>query len=54
MKDDEFGAVDGIKIGRGNPKYSEKVCLSTILSTTKPHMTWPGLKPGPPRWEPGD
>jgi hypothetical protein len=31
---------------QGKPKYSEKTCLSTILSTTNP--TWPdlGLNPG--------
>jgi hypothetical protein len=25
-----------------------------LLSITKSHMTRPGFKPGPPRWEAGD
>jgi hypothetical protein len=34
---------------QGKPKYSEKTCPSATLSTTNP--TWPGIEPGPPRWE---
>jgi hypothetical protein len=29
----------------GEPKYSEKTCPSANLSTTKSHMTTPGLEP---------
>jgi hypothetical protein len=41
-----------MQIGRGKPKYSEKTCPSTTLSTTNP--TWreqgsnPGLRGGKP------
>jgi hypothetical protein len=35
-EDSEFG---GMRIGRGKPKYSEKICPSATLSTTNP--TWP-------------
>jgi hypothetical protein len=24
-----------------------------MLCTTQFHMTWPGIEPGPPRWEAG-
>jgi hypothetical protein len=34
IDDDDYGAIDGMRIGRG--KYSEKTCLSVILSTTNP------------------
>jgi hypothetical protein len=34
--DDECGAVGGMRIVRGKPKYSEKTCLSATLSTTNP------------------
>jgi hypothetical protein len=30
---------------QGKPKYSEKTCPSATLSTTKSHMTRPGLEP---------
>jgi hypothetical protein len=36
----------------GKPKYTEKTCSSVTLSSTNP--TWPGIDPGPPRWETGD
>jgi hypothetical protein len=39
MDDDEFGAVDGK--WRRKPKYSEKTCPSTVLSTK--YSTWPDL-----------
>jgi hypothetical protein len=29
---------------QGKPKYSEKTCPSTTLSTTESHMTRPGLE----------
>jgi hypothetical protein len=31
----EYGAVGGMKIGRGN-RYLETICLSATLSTTHP------------------
>jgi hypothetical protein len=35
--DGDCGEIGGIKIGRGNPKYSEeKTCPSATLSTTNP------------------
>jgi hypothetical protein len=34
--DDECGAGDGMRIGRGKPKYSEKTWLNATLSTTNP------------------
>jgi hypothetical protein len=34
--DDECGAVGGMRIGRGNPKYSEKTCPSATLSSSNP------------------
>jgi hypothetical protein len=30
---------------QGKPKYSEKTCPSATLSTTKSHMTRPGVEP---------
>jgi hypothetical protein len=36
MIDDECGAVGGMRIGRGKPKYSEKTCPSATLSTRNP------------------
>jgi hypothetical protein len=46
--DDECGVVGGVS-GKGKPKYSEKTCPSTRY-----HVTWPGLGPGPPKWQTGD
>jgi hypothetical protein len=37
MIDDDYGAVGGMRIGKGKPKYSEKTCPSATLS--KSHMT---------------
>jgi hypothetical protein len=36
IDDDEYGAVGGMRIGSGKPKYSEKTCASATLSTTNP------------------
>jgi hypothetical protein len=33
---DECGAVGGMRIGRVNPKYSEKTCPDAILFTINP------------------
>jgi hypothetical protein len=38
----------------GKPKYSEKIYPIVTFFHHKSHMTWPGLKPGSPRWEAGD
>jgi len=42
---------------RGKQKYSEKNCTRALCppQTPIPHnMNWPGIEPGPPRWEAGD
>jgi hypothetical protein len=49
-----FGAIGGMKFGRGKPKYSEKTYPSATLSTTKSHITDPVSNPGPQRWEASD
>jgi hypothetical protein len=42
-------------IDRGKPKYSGGKNLSLChFVHRKSHMDWPGIKPGPPRWEAGD
>jgi hypothetical protein len=38
---DECGAVRGMRIGKGKPKYSKKTCPSATLSTT--NLTWHDL-----------
>jgi hypothetical protein len=43
---DEYGAFGGLRIGRGNPKYSEKTCSSATLSTTNPIRPDLGSNPG--------
>jgi hypothetical protein len=40
----DCGAIGGMKIGRGKPKYSEKTCAT--LSTTNPTLPDPGSDPG--------
>jgi hypothetical protein len=45
--DDECGPVGGMRIGRVNLPQCHFV-------NQKSHMTWPGLEPGPTRWEAGD
>jgi hypothetical protein len=47
VDDDECGAVGGMRIGRGKPKYSEKTCPSATLSTR--NTTWPDLGSSPDR-----
>jgi hypothetical protein len=44
---DECGAVGGMRIGKGNRKYSEKTSPNSTSSTTNP--TWPDLGPIPAR-----
>jgi hypothetical protein len=49
--DDDYGAVGGMRIGRGN-KYSEKICpngTSTTTNPTRPHLgSNPGRRSGKP------
>jgi hypothetical protein len=35
-------------------KYSEEMCPQCRSVRHRSHMTWPGLEPGLPVWEPGD
>jgi hypothetical protein len=39
MIDDECGAVDEMRVGRGKQKYSEKTCPSATFFHDKSHMT---------------
>jgi hypothetical protein len=41
------------EINRGKPKYSEKNLSQCHFVHYKSHMDWPGIEPGPPRWEAG-
>jgi hypothetical protein len=34
--DGDYGEIDGMKIVQGKPKYSEKTCPNSTLSTTDP------------------
>jgi hypothetical protein len=43
IEDGDCGAIDRMKIGRGKPKHSEKICSSATFSTTWPN---PGSNPG--------
>jgi hypothetical protein len=49
-----FGAIGGMKIVQGKPKYLEKTYPSATLSTTKSHMTDPVSNPRPQQWEASD
>jgi hypothetical protein len=42
------------EIDRGKPKYSERTLSQCHFVHHKSHKDWPGIKPGPPRWEAGD
>jgi hypothetical protein len=50
---DDYGAVGGMRMGRGKPKYAEKTCPQRHFIYHKSHMTSPGLERGPPWWEAG-
>jgi hypothetical protein len=47
MIDDDYGAVRGMRIGRGNRSTRRKPCPSATSSTTNP--TWPDLGSNPGR-----
>jgi hypothetical protein len=53
MIDDDYGAVGGMRIGRGNQSNRRKPTQCHFVHH-KSHMTWPGIEPGPPRWEASD
>jgi hypothetical protein len=44
----EYGAVGGMRIGRGNQSPKTKPTPSSILFTTNP--TWPDIEPRPQWW----
>jgi hypothetical protein len=41
------------EIGMGKRKYSGKNLSQCRFVHHKSHMDWPGIEPGPPRWEAG-
>jgi hypothetical protein len=45
IDEDDFWSNWWNEFWQGKPKYSEKTCPSATLSTTKSHMTRPGLEP---------
>jgi hypothetical protein len=51
MDDDECGAI-GRMLRKGTEGLQWNLPYCRFVQ--KPHMTWPGLEPGPPRWEAGD
>jgi hypothetical protein len=42
------------EIDRGKPKYSGENLSQCHFVHNKSRMYWPGIEPGPPRWEAGD
>jgi hypothetical protein len=39
---------------QGKTEYSGKTMSQCYFVHHKSHMDWPGIEPGPPRWEAGD
>jgi hypothetical protein len=55
IDDDDCEAIGGIKIDKGNRSTRRKPAPVPLCPPQiKSHMTWPGIEPGPPRWEAGD
>jgi hypothetical protein len=50
---DECREVGGIRISRGDRSTRRKLAQGHFVHR-KSHMIWPGIEPGPPRWEAGD
>jgi hypothetical protein len=50
IDDDECGAVDGMRIGKGTEVLGENLPQCHFVHH-KSHMTSPGIEPGPPCWE---
>jgi hypothetical protein len=48
--DDDFGPIGWMRIGRRNEVLEENLPHCHFVYH-KPHMIWPGLEPGPRRWE---
>jgi hypothetical protein len=53
IDDAEYGAVGGMRIGRGN-RSSRRKPAPVPLCQPQTHMTWAGIEPGPPQWKDGD
>jgi hypothetical protein len=52
IDDDECGALGGMRIA-GETEVRGENLPQFHFAHHKSHMTWPGLEPGPPRWEAG-
>jgi hypothetical protein len=50
IDDGDCGAIGGM-IGRRNRNIRRKLAPVNHFAHHKSHMTWPGFKPGPPKWE---
>jgi hypothetical protein len=48
IDDDDCGAIDGMRIGRGSRSTRRKPTLGLLAPPQIPHDL-PGLEPGPPR-----
>jgi hypothetical protein len=43
-----------MKVCRENRSTGRNPAPVPLFELQIPHMTWPGLEPGPPRWEASD